>query len=100
MRWSDLQYCHIERAWVPENELLSFTEHHPLVRLTLRQVTLTSGSWKSFFSQVRELKPRPHIVCEGILPSQRLLHYFLTHAEFPWPFLDTEDDIPMFSLSP
>lgn len=57
-------------TWVPENELFGFTEHHPLSRLILKQVTLTSGSWKPFFSRARELKPRPNILCEGILPSR------------------------------
>jgi hypothetical protein len=114
MRWPDLQFCDIISAWVPEDELFGFTErHHPLDCLTLKQVTLTSGSWKSFFSRARELKPRPNIVCEGILPSrnsegrwiedfksQRLLDWFLTNTKRPWPFLDPDDDIPPFSLSP
>ncbi|KAL2143197.1 hypothetical protein VTI28DRAFT_275 [Corynascus sepedonium] len=112
MRWSDLQFCDIVGTWVPENELFDFTKRHPLKRLTLKQVTLTSGCWKSFFSRARDLKPRPDIFCEGILPSrtldgrvieddisQRFLHWFLTHPEFPWPFLDPNDDIPPFSLS-
>jgi hypothetical protein len=113
MRWSNLQFCDIIGTWVPENELFGFTEHHPLNRLTLKQVTLTSGSWKSFFSRARELKPRPNFVCEGILPSrnsegcliedfksQRLLDWFLTHTKRPWPFPDPNDDIPTLSLSP
>ncbi|KAL2168373.1 hypothetical protein VTG60DRAFT_7352 [Thermothelomyces hinnuleus] len=112
MRWSDLQFCDIVGTWAPENELFDFMERHPLKRLTLKQVTLTSGSWKSYFSRARDLKPRPNIVCEGILPnrdsegyfiedfkSQRLLDWFLTHAEFPWPFSDPNDDIPTLSLS-
>ncbi|KAL2169444.1 hypothetical protein VTG60DRAFT_6073 [Thermothelomyces hinnuleus] len=112
MRWSDLQFCDIMGTWVPEDELFGFTERHPLKCLTLKEVTLTSGSWKSFFSRARELKPRPNIVCQGILPNrdsrgwlvediklQRLLDFFLTHAEFPWPFSDPNDDIPTFSLS-
>ena len=113
MRWSDLQFCEIIGASVPENELFNFTKRHPLKRLILKQVTLTGGSWQSFFSRARELKPRPNIVCQGILPSdsqgwlfmkdiesQRLLDWFLTHAEFPWPFSDPNDDIPTLSLSP
>ncbi|KAL2166205.1 hypothetical protein VTG60DRAFT_3120 [Thermothelomyces hinnuleus] len=62
MRWSDLQFCDIIGTWVPENELFDFAERHPLKRLTLKQVTLTSGCWKSFFSRARDLKPRPDIV--------------------------------------
>jgi hypothetical protein len=112
MRWSDLQFCDIVGTWVPENELFGFTEYHSLNRLSLKHVTLTSGSWKSFFSRVRELKPRPNIVCEGILPegilpsrdsdsfkSQRLLDWFLTDTKHPWPFPDPDEDIPPFSLS-
>ncbi|KAK4243059.1 hypothetical protein C7999DRAFT_45040 [Corynascus novoguineensis] len=112
MRWSDLQFCDIIGTWVPENELFDFTKGHPLKRLALKQVTLTSGSWKSFFSRVRDLKLRLDIICEDILPdrnlegrfiedfkSQRLLNWFLTHAEFPWPFSDLNDDIPTLSLS-
>jgi hypothetical protein len=109
MRWSDLQSCDIIGTWVPENELFSFTKRHPLKRLTLKEVTLTSGSWKSFFSRARKLQPRPNIVCHGILHSrdpiedavsQRLLDRFLTNAEIPWPFWDPDDDISIFSLSP
>ncbi|KAL2261990.1 hypothetical protein VTK26DRAFT_2794 [Humicola hyalothermophila] len=113
IRWSDLQFCDIGGTWVPENELFGFTEYHSLNRLSLKHVTLTSGSWKSFFSRVRELKPRPNIVCEGILPegilpsrdsdsfkSQRLLDWFLTDTKHPWPFPDPDEDIPPFSLSP
>lgn len=113
MRWSNLQFCDIVGAWVTEDELFGFTERHPLERLTLKQVTLTSGSWKSFFGQARERKSRPKIVCQGILhgkdsqgwpledlTSQRLLDWFLTDAGAPWPFSDPDDDIPMFSLSP
>jgi hypothetical protein len=109
MRWSDLQYCDIIGTWVPENELFSFTKRHPLKRLTLKEVTLTSGSWKSFFSRARKLQPRPNIVCHGILHSsdpiedavsQRLLDRFLTNAEIPWPFWDPDDDISIFSPSP
>ncbi|KAJ4288321.1 hypothetical protein N0V88_007359 [Collariella sp. IMI 366227] len=113
MRWSNLQFCDIIGAWVTENELFGFTERHPLKRLTLKQVTLTSGSWKSFFGQTRERKSRPKIVCQGILhgrdlqgwpledfKSQRLLDWFLTDVEVPWPFSDPDDDISIFSLSP
>ncbi|KAK4121219.1 hypothetical protein N657DRAFT_665529 [Parathielavia appendiculata] len=102
MQWSDLQYCHIVGTW----------ERHTLKRLTLKQVTLTDGFWKSFFSKARDLRPRPDILCQGILhkrdsqgwlmedlESQRLPDRFLTHAEFPWPFSDPDDDISMFSLS-
>ena len=111
MRWSDLQFCDIIGTWVPENELFGFTERHPLKRLTLKDVRLTSGSWKSFFSRARGLKPRPDILCQGIFhskdeqgwpmedfKSQRLLNWFLTNAEFPWPFPELDDDIPTFSL--
>jgi hypothetical protein len=70
MRWSDLQFCDIVGTWVPENELFGFTEQHTLKRLTLKQVKLTSGSWKSFFSRARELKPRPNIIYKGILPTE------------------------------
>ncbi|KAK4149573.1 hypothetical protein C8A00DRAFT_46831 [Chaetomidium leptoderma] len=113
MRWSDLQFCDIIGTWVPENELFSFTKRYPLKRLTLKEVTLTSGSWKPFFNRARELQPRPNIVCHGILyrrdeqgwpiedaVSQRLLDWFLTNAEIPWPFSDPDDDISIFSLSP
>lgn len=113
MRWSELQFCDIIGTWVPEDDLFGFTERHPLKRLTLKEVKLTSGSWKSFFSRARELRPRRSIVCQGILPgkneqgwpiedfkSQRLLDWFLAHAEFPWPFSDPDDDIPAFSLPP
>jgi hypothetical protein len=112
MRWSDLQFCDIVDTWVPENELFGFTEQHPLKRLTLKQVKLTSGSWKSFFSRARQLKPRPNIIYKGILPhrdsegcfiedfkSQRLLDLFLTDTKRPWPFWDPNDDIPTLSLS-
>jgi hypothetical protein len=108
MRWSDLQSCDIIGTWVPENELFSFTKRHPLKRLTLKEVTLTSGSWKSFFSRARKLQPRPDFVCHGILHrsdpiedavSQRLLDRFLTNARVPWPFWDPDDDISIFSLS-
>jgi hypothetical protein len=111
MQWSDLQFCDIIGTWVPENELFNFIERHPLKRLTLKDVNLTSGSWESFFSRARGLKPRPNIICQGILPreneegwrledykSQRLLDWFLTHANFPWPFSDPDNDIPTFSL--
>jgi hypothetical protein len=100
MRWSGLQFCDIIGTWVPEDELFSFTKRHPLKRLTLREVTLTSGSWKSFFSCARELQPRPNIVCHGIfrrrdeqgwpmedVVSQRLLDWFLANAETPVAFL-------------
>jgi len=108
MQWPDLQFCDIMGTWVPENELFGFTKRHALKRLTLKSVRLTSGSWKSFFSRARELKPRPNIICQGILPSkgeedlksQRLLDRFLTHAEAPWPFSDLNDDIPTLSLPP
>lgn len=113
MRWSDLQFCDIISTWVPEDELFSFTESHPLKRLTLKEVRLTSGSWKSFFSRVRKLQPRPTIVCYDILHGrseqgwlmedvvlQRLLDRFLVNAEFPWPFSDPDDNISIFSLSP
>jgi hypothetical protein len=43
MRWPDLQLCDIIGTWVPEDELFSFIERHPLKRLTLKEVTLTSG---------------------------------------------------------
>jgi hypothetical protein len=112
MRLPDLQFCDIVGTWVPENELFGFTERHPLKRLTLKQVTLTTGSWKSFFSQVRKLKPRPDIVCRGILNSrdpqgwpmedtklQHLLNWYLTDTKRPWPFSDPNDDIPTLSLS-
>ncbi|KAK4096876.1 hypothetical protein N658DRAFT_457899 [Parathielavia hyrcaniae] len=113
MRWSDLQFCDIIGTWVPEDELFSFTKRHPLKHLTLKEVTLTSGSWKSFFSRARKLQPRPNIVCHGILRrrdeqgwpmedvvSQRLLNWFLANAEVSWPFSDPDDDISIFSLSP
>ena len=113
MRWSDLQFCDIIGTWVPEDELFSFTKRHPLKRLTLKEVTLTRGSWKSFFSRARELQPRPNIVCHGVLHrrgeqgwpmedvvSQRLLNWFLANTEIPWPFSDPDDDISIFSLSP
>ncbi|KAK3312478.1 hypothetical protein B0H66DRAFT_399352 [Apodospora peruviana] len=111
MQWSDLQFCDIIGTWVPEDELFNFIKRHPLKRLTLKDVNLTSGSWKSFFSRARGLKQRPNIICQGILPreneegwrledykSQRLLDWFLTHANFPWPFSDPDNDIFTFSL--
>ncbi|KAH8878680.1 hypothetical protein GQ53DRAFT_800552 [Thozetella sp. PMI_491] len=113
LQWSDLQYCSIAGTWVPEDVLFGFTQRHALKHLALKQVTLTSGSWKSFFGRARELKPRPTIVCHGNLAargsqtwltadteSQRLLDCFLAHVEFPWPFSDPNDDIPVFALSP
>lgn len=111
MRWADLQFCDIIGTWVPEDELFSFTERHPLKRLTLKKVTLTSGSWKSFFTRVRKLELRPDIVCWGILNSrdsdgwpmedtklQRFLNWFLTDTKRLWPFSDPNDDIPTLSL--
>ncbi|AEO60991.1 hypothetical protein MYCTH_2130137 [Thermothelomyces thermophilus ATCC 42464] len=111
--WFDLQFYEILGAWVPENELFDFTERHPLKRLTLKKVKFTRQILESFFSRVRELKPRPNIVCQGVQPSrnsqgglmgsvesQSLLDSFLAHAEFPWPFSDPNEDIPMFSLLP
>lgn len=98
-------------TWVPENELFNFTKRHLLKSLTLKDVNLTSDSWKSFFSRARGVKQRPYIICQGILPreneegwrledskSQRLLDWFLRHANFPWPFLDPDNDIFTFSL--
>ncbi|KAK3312468.1 hypothetical protein B0H66DRAFT_633205 [Apodospora peruviana] len=111
MQWSNLQFCEIIGTWLPENELFNFIERHPLKRLALKDVNLTSGSWKSFFSRARGLKRRPNIICQDILPrkseegwrledykSQRLLDWFLTHSNFPWPFPDPDNDIPIFSL--
>ncbi len=112
LQWPDLQFCDITGTLVPENELFAFTERHALKRLTLKQITLTSGSWKSFFSRVRKLQPRPSILCFGVLTakgsppwhgkdseSQRLLDCFLAHIDFPWPFSDP-DDLPVFAVSP
>ncbi|KAL2194353.1 hypothetical protein P885DRAFT_71419 [Corynascus similis CBS 632.67] len=68
----------------------------PLQQIHLKQITLTVSSWKSFFSRARNLKPQPGIVRYLLAP----LHWFLTPPEFPWPFLDLNEDIPAFSLSP
>lgn len=112
LQWSNLQFFTLAATWVLEDELLRFTERHSLRRLSLKQIVMTGGSWKSFFSRIRGRQQRPRIVIRGLFTvtgsllaspkseSQRLLDHFLAHKNFPWPFADRDSDVPVFTLSP
>lgn len=102
--WPNLQLFDVMDMWASQEELLSFVERHFLKRLILRQITLNSGSWKSFFSRVRGLPFGPKIAFfgHGQQEFQSLLDLYLAHDDFPGPFEGVGDDIdvPLFRLSP
>ena len=104
LQWPRLQFFHVTDMWTSQEELFSFVERHSLKCLTLRQVTLTSGSWKSFFARIRGLPSCPKIAFFGHEQQQfqGLLDLYLEHDDFPWPFegQDRDIDVPLFRLSP
>jgi hypothetical protein len=55
LKWPTLRRAHFRHLWTSENELIDFICQHQLQQLALRNVTLFSGTWKSFFSRIARL---------------------------------------------
>lgn len=55
LKWPTLRRAHFRHLWTSENDLIDFVCQHQLQQLALRNVTLFSGTWKSFFNRVVRL---------------------------------------------
>jgi hypothetical protein len=96
-----LNYISLNRLWISEDSLFLILENNRQLRkLHIKDITLTSGSWESFFSRVRCFKGRVGISPEGYMTGldprcvyicvrdagKNLLSRFLADPMFPWPF--------------
>ncbi|CZR37657.1 uncharacterized protein FPRO_07152 [Fusarium proliferatum ET1] len=69
LQWQHIRRVHFRHLWTTENDLISFVERHQLQQLVLRNVTLFSGSWESFFCRISTLSGRPLQSAVCIKPS-------------------------------
>jgi hypothetical protein len=96
LEWPKLSRVAFANLWVSENEFLDFLHRHQVKSLSLRNITLTSGSWKSLFVQLRSNKL--NFRGEGTflnlydvsfvldIPSLRRIKLFLEGTILEWPF--------------
>lgn len=98
MYLTNLCYVELYGIGTSEHELLDFVCRHSLRSLSLTGITLTEGTWESFFTKLRRQVPGIQFHGNGMLAavhsqtywldvfSLRLLRLFLTAGTFPWPF--------------
>jgi hypothetical protein len=93
--WPKLSRVTFKNLWVSEEDFLGFFNRHSITRLSLSEVMLTSGSWKSLFMRLRQkrldfhgegafLRPNS-VLFELDKENLRLLNVFLDGSS-DWPF--------------
>ncbi|KAM7204413.1 hypothetical protein V8F33_001715 [Rhypophila sp. PSN 637] len=106
--WPWLNSFSVHGLWISEDDLWEFIERHDrLVYVGLLRVTLTKGSWESFFTRMRALNHGPRVGDNielhvsgsvGCIMNADLLNHFLSRPDFPWPYLNHDRPRMMFSL--
>ena len=98
LKWGKLRQLAFANFSTSEDELLSFIERHKPQSMSLVSITLTVGSWQSFFRRLRQLNSAVQFHGAGVLQAENasacvldphsnlLIGLFLRTKDFPWPF--------------
>jgi hypothetical protein len=99
--WPHLKMLHLDELWASEAEIFRIFIHHQdtLKIFSLGNVTLTKGSWRSLFTQIRSLRAQVRIIADGAFNSKVTedtlnmfgtgaidLAGFLADCSASWPF--------------
>jgi len=100
--WPELKTLYINDLWISEEELYGIIKNHhkDLRSFTIGNAALTSGSWQSFFTRMRQLHTKIEVIITGELfgrtcadlldLSQDAFHCmftkFMIDKNSEWPF--------------
>ena len=99
--WPHLKKLRLDDLWASEGDILSIFKDHQctLEYFSLGNATIVQGSWRSLFTQIRDLGAHSQIIADGELYGRRskdtlnmnhaaltLLRGFMRDKEAPWPF--------------